>query len=148
MSAGLGSPHPAPRQRSFWPGQKQKGMGAQPTQLGLRASKTMTGQRVGNGEVLPIVVGILSALPAPASMHFFPGLDALANLCRRSAGHQATCVELMGGVIQPQKVVNHGGLANAPGPQEEHHWLGSNLSICGGKERAVIWNKAEAALLA
>lgn len=86
------------------------------------------------------------AVPAPASMHFLPGLDALATLGWRPAEHQATCVELMGSVVQPQKVVNHGGLANAPGSQEEHHWLGSNLSVCRGKGRAAIWNKTGAAL--
>lgn len=33
-------------------------------------------------------------------------------------GERGTCVELVGGVIQPEEVVYHGGFANAPRSQE------------------------------
>ena len=42
-----------------------------------------------------------------------------------------TCIELVASVFQPQEVVYHGGLANAPRPQEEHHGLGGDFTICG-----------------
>lgn len=45
-----------------------------------------------------------------------------------------TCIELVASVFQPEEVVYHGGLANTPRSQEQHHGLGSNLPICRQQE--------------
>lgn len=42
-----------------------------------------------------------------------------------------TCIELVASVFQPKEVVYHGGFADAPRSQEQHHWLRSDLPICG-----------------
>ena len=45
--------------------------------------------------------------------------------------HAVTCVELVASVFQANEVVDHGGFANAPWSQEQDHWLGRDLPICG-----------------
>lgn len=45
--------------------------------------------------------------------------------------HAVTCVELVASVFQAKEVVDHGGFANAPWPQEQDHRLGCDLPICG-----------------
>lgn len=50
-----------------------------------------------------------------------------------------TCIQLMGGFIQPQEVVDHGGLANTPRSQKQHHWFRSDLSIYV-KEKQMNYN--------
>lgn len=40
-----------------------------------------------------------------------------------------TCVEFLWFVLQIQQIIDHGGLAYAPGPQKQHHGFGGNLSI-------------------
>lgn len=45
-----------------------------------------------------------------------------------------TCIELVASIFQPKEVVYHGGFANAPRSQEQHHWFGSNLPICRRQE--------------
>ena len=48
-----------------------------------------------------------------------------------------TCVELVGAVLQAQEVIDHGGLAHTPRPQEQHHGLGGDLSIWGDREKTL-----------
>lgn len=41
-----------------------------------------------------------------------------------------TCVEFLRGSVKTQQVVDHGGLANTPGSQEQNHGLRGDLCIC------------------
>lgn len=43
-----------------------------------------------------------------------------------------TCVEFLGRVVQTQQVVDHGGFADAPRPQEQNHGLRGDLTVCTG----------------
>lgn len=51
-----------------------------------------------------------------------------------------TCIELVASVFQPEEVVYHGGFADAPRSQEQHHWLGGDFSICGQRELEIEVN--------